>query len=318
VPRGVTRVVVVDDSRIAQERLEDILENGRDIRVVRKLGSLLDVVTAREVACGDVVVLDMWMPGRSGLSALTDVAASAPVVVVSEAPIDSDIAREATARGAFAYVSKRELGTSEGAERLRRVVREAAHKQKSAEAQHPFVLIAGSTGAHRALGRMAPSLVALEARVVIVQHLAEGSDDVFVQWLAGFGVSARLAVNGQMLELGVATIAPAGQQMTIEAPGRVRLRASAGELHAPSADIVFSSAAFAGARATAIVLSGLGRDGARGAADIAKSGGRVLVQAPDDDCVARSMPQAVLETTPDARALSPDALAREIGRVARR
>lgn len=314
-----TRVVVVDDSEIAQRRLEDILESGNDIRVVRKLATLVDVVTSREVASGDVVVLDMWMPGRSGLSALADVAASAPVVVVSDAPIDSEIAREATARGAFAYVSKRDLGTERGAEKLRRVVREAAKGIKSVkDTVQPLLIVAGSTGAHRALARIAPSLVALDSRIVIVQHLAEGSDDVFVQWLAGLGLIARLATSGQMLEAGHVTVAPAGQQLTIEAPGRVRLKAASGELHAPSADVVISSAAWAGSRLTAIVLSGLGRDGARGVMEAAKRGARVLVQAPDDECVARSMPSAALEAAPDARPLSIDALAREVGRVGRR
>lgn len=310
------RIIAADDSEIALRRLEQILERDADLRLVHKVRDLRDEAFRQLVPSADVLLVDLLMPGRSGMSALTELAATLPVVVVSDAASDSEIAREALARGARAFICKRELGTEVGERRLRRVVRDAAARVRPSSAT-PVVIVAGSTGAHRALARIIPALVGAEARIVVLQHLPKDGERHFVQWLSGLGVPTQLAVAGQLLEPGRIVVPPAGTQMMLDGNARVSLVDARGELHAPSADALLSSAAQLGPRLTAVVLSGLGSDGARGVADAAQSGSEVLVQAPAE-CVAASMPQAALESAPGARSLPVVSIIRELSRVGRR
>jgi two-component system, chemotaxis family, protein-glutamate methylesterase/glutaminase len=311
------RVIAIDDSDIVLRRLEEILESAPDIRLVRKLPGLRDLDLERELSYADVVLVDMLMPGRSGLAALSDVVIHVPVVVVSDAAEGSEMAREAIARGARGFMSKRELATREGQERLRRMVRDVAATRESPGVASPVIALVGSTGAHRALEKLVPALAGTNARTVVLQHLPEEGDEPFVEWLNSLGVASELATSGQLLEPNKILVAPAGRHMRIEAPGRVRLSAGDGELHVPSADVLLSSATFLGSMFTAVVLSGLGRDGAIGAGNVSRAGGRIFVQAPEES-VASSMPLAAMQVVRDARSLPVEALARELGRVRRR
>lgn len=85
----------------------------------------------------------------------------------------------------------------------------------------------------------------------------------------------------------------------------------------PSIDVLFESAADAhGAGVTGIVLTGTGRDGARGLAAIRRHGGRVLVQSPKE-AAAPEMPLAALAAVPDARQLTLKELGAWLARMAR-
>jgi two-component system, chemotaxis family, protein-glutamate methylesterase/glutaminase len=305
------RVVIVDDSEIVCRRLEEILEAAKDLRVIRKLSSLNGVDVARELSGADVVLVDMFMPGRSGLAALKELASHAPVVVVSDADADSDVAREAVARGARAWIGKYELANPSGHERLRQVVRGAA-AQRVSETPAPVLVLVGSTGAHRALERLVPAVAPQSWRVIVLQHLPEKGDEAFAQWLCALGMPAQLATSGQVLGSTRALVAPSGLQMRIDKSGRVRLSRPAGELYTPSADILLESASVLGSLLTTVILSGLGRDGSTGAACVVRAGGRVLVQAPAE-CVASSMPTYALEAARSARSVSVDALVKELG-----
>jgi len=312
------RVIAVDDSAIALARLEEILEEAADIRIVKKLPGLLDVDLDTAFSAGDVVLVDMLMPGRSGLGALDDLVAHKPILVVSDAAADSEIAKEAMARGAKGYVAKSELAAPAGRERLRRLVRRAASGHPAVRAETPIVVFIGSTGAHRALEQLVPALAGKNVRSVVLQHMPVGGEEHFVAWLTRLGVPAKLASSGHVLEAGQLAVARAGRHMEIEASGRVRVRPGAeGDLHVPSADVLLRSLRGLGAHVTVVVLSGLGRDGARTIGELEDAGARVLVQSPDD-CVASSMPEAAVRATQRPRALPLTLLARELSRAERR
>lgn len=294
------RTVIVDDSDVAASRLEHILEASADIRVLHRFRGLSEMEPAH-LRGVDVVLLDMWMPGRSGLGAVRELAARCAVVMVSEAPPDSDLAQEALAQGALGFVSKHALGTAAGTERLMRVVRDAARSRRAGKAT-ALVALVGSTGAPRALLQLAPDLVHLTAAIVVVQHMPFGRERRFAQWLTSFGLAARPARDRDRLCSNRTLVAPSGRQMTLDRSGWVRLAdRRPGELHAPSADVFLTSAAQLGSRVVAVVLSGMGADGSLGARAVAAAGGVVLVQAPGEAPVS-SMPLAAL-TASEGRAL---------------
>ncbi|MCB9596748.1 MAG: response regulator [Sandaracinaceae bacterium] len=309
------RIIVIDDSAIAIARIEEILEEAADLRVVRKLMSLEHVDLDRELGSADVVIVDMLMPGRSGLGALDDLVARKATVVVSDAAADSSIASEAAARGVAGFVTKRELADAAGRERLRRLVRRAAAGRRATGAASPVVALVGSTGAHRALELIVPSMKESTARGVVVQHMPEGGEESFVAWLTRLGVPARLASPGLLLQAGQLVVGGGGRHLEVERSGRVRLRAPAeGDLHVPSGDALLRSLVPLAPHVTAVILSGLGRDGSDALGELEAAGARVLVQAPED-CVARSMPEAALARTTRARAMTATQLARELSRA---
>lgn len=311
------RVILVDDSEIVLARLQQILHAANDIRVVRTLRSLEGVDLSRELSAADVIILDLLMPGRSGLAALDEVAAQFPVIVVSDEAADSGLAAEALARGARTYFTKRELADAAAQERLRGSVRHAASRQQTEPRDTPVLAIVGSTGAHRALGSIAPALSKSATRCVVLQHMPEGGAEHFATWLTRLGTPARLAQQGTMLSTGHLSVAAAGHHIEIGNTGRIRLRPPRdGDLYVPSGDILLSSLVASAAKVTAVVLSGLGRDAAQGAAELEEAGGRILVQDPAE-CVASSMPLAALEVAKHARAFNTEELVREVLRVSR-
>lgn len=309
------RVVVVDDSLTAALRVTSIVEAEPELRVVRHFSSADELLAWPDLETISVVLLDVWMPGTSGLRALRDVAARVPVIVVSDAKEDSELAVETLAQGAAAFVSKRALSEERGAGLLRERVRATAFAGPST--CPPLIVIVGSTGAPRALERLVPQLSELPAAITIVQHLPIGGETAFARWIVGLGLTARPARQGDVLRRGCALIAPAGEHMLIA--GRcIRLVAgTSSDTHVPSADRTLSSAKSHGDRVMAIVLSGMGRDGALGVADVISAGGSCMVQDPEE-CAIPSMPRAAMAVSPRIRAYPVDSLSRHAAEFLKR
>jgi len=310
------RVVVVDDSDLAARRIETILEGEPGVHVLARFSGVEAFLAWPDLETATVVVLDMWMPGTSGLAALRTIASRVPVVVVSEAAADSELALEALAQGAAAFVSKRELGNAIGEARLRAAVVGAASRTHVGEP--PVLLVVGSTGAPRALELLLPELRGAMAAIVIVQHLPIGGEVGFTRWVSGFGLPASIARTGDPLRPDHALVAPAGAHLLLQGRGTVRLvPGSEGDLHVPSADRALSSAAFLGRRLVALVLSGMGRDGRVGLAAAVAQGAIGLAQHPDD-AAAPSMPTAALGVSPRIRPLHLETIGQDIREALRR
>jgi two-component system chemotaxis response regulator CheB len=161
-----------------------------------------------------------------------------------------------------------------------------------------LIAIAASTGGPAALGVLLQALGETAAAVVIAQHMPQFFTAHFAASLAqDTGLAVREGTHRQPLRAGEATILP-GAQDGIVAPregGGMELRlVQAGGPVAPSADRLFESAAMVGRRPAAVILTGMGDDGVRGAGRFAQRGLPVLVQRPDT-CVVAGMPGAAIE-----------------------
>ena len=160
------------------------------------------------------------------------------------------------------------------------------------------VVIAASTGGPRALGELVPALPApLGAGTVIVQHLPSGFTAPLARRL---DTAARLRVreagDGDLIDPGVALLAPGGSHLRLSLGGKARL-SSAPEVGGlrPRADLTIADAVRAyGERTVLVVLTGMGTDGLEGAAAVRRRGGRVLVEAAST-CTVYGMPRAVEE-----------------------
>jgi two-component system, chemotaxis family, protein-glutamate methylesterase/glutaminase len=150
---------------------------------------------------------------------------------------------------------------------------------------------------------------------LIVLHWAQWAIEAFAKTMAArCRPPIALAADGAEVLPGHVYLFPADVHMTVEqgpadqAPRFVRVERDPVNFVRPSADVLFASMARTfGPRAAAVVLSGPGCDGARGAARVASAGGTVVVQDPDS-AVDRSMPESVLRLDLHAMKMQPSGL----------
>ncbi|HXV94106.1 MAG TPA: chemotaxis protein CheB [Pseudonocardia sp.] len=179
------------------------------------------------------------------------------------------------------------------------------------------VLLGGSAGAMEALTSVVAGLAPdLPATVMVTVHVSEGARSRLPAILARAGpLPAAHARDGEPLEPGRIHVAPPGAHLLVD-DGCARLsRGPRVNRHRPALDVMFASAArWAGGRSVAVVLSGVLDDGAVGSALVARAGGRVLVQDPEEAPFS-SMPRAALAAAPGAVALPARSLGGEVTAV---
>jgi two-component system chemotaxis response regulator CheB len=177
------------------------------------------------------------------------------------------------------------------------------------------MLLAASTGGPSAITLLLRHLGPPRLPMLIAQHMPADQTLGFARYLAaesGFDVIERgagdLPSNAQVVVLRGGSDYRLARGRT----GHFRLIPTevAGNVFHPSADLLFGSAAEAGMAVIAVVLSGMGEDGSRGAAAVAARGGRVLVQD-FASCVVAGMPSAT-------RAICPSAVVASVPEIAER
>lgn len=161
----------------------------------------------------------------------------------------------------------------------------------------PVVVIGASTGGPRVVHQILAALpLNFGAAVLVVQHIAEGFGIGFVEWLnSGSRMPVSLAIEGQAITAGRVFVAPDHADLLIDANYTIHLSQRAILLPQPSVDITMQVVAdVVGSRAVAVLLTGMGRDGARGMLRIRRSGGYTIAQ---DEATATifGMPRAAIE-----------------------
>lgn len=302
------RVLVVDDSPVVRKVLGDIL-------TAHPATALAGVASSGEVALvkipqliPDVVTLDIEMPGMNGLQTLAQIRKlypRLPVIMFSTLTEHGAAATlEALASGATDYAAK--PASSEGIAAARQQVENelirkitalrtpltvATMPTTAAPGRVPIrrridvVAIGTSTGGPNALGEVIPALPQdFPIPVLIVQHMPP----VFTRLLANhLNGRARLVVeegrNDLPLSPGRVWVAPGDHHMMVVRNGsevRLLLNQNAPEHSCrPAVDVLFRSVARVfGPHALAVVMTGMGSDGALGSKAIRQAGGEVLIQ----------------------------------------
>ncbi|MGQ0506926.1 MAG: chemotaxis protein CheB [Myxococcaceae bacterium] len=174
----------------------------------------------------------------------------------------------------------------------------APSERASAGPTFPVVAIAASLGGPRALSLLLRNLPKdFGAPICICQHISEGFATGLAQWLASeTHVPITEARNGEQMVPGHVYVAPSSRHLLLQANGKLRLDDSAPLMgFRPSCDALLSSAAQAfGRRAIGVVLTGMGRDGARGLKEIRRKGGHTIAQD-EATCVVYGMPREAVE-----------------------
>jgi two-component system, chemotaxis family, protein-glutamate methylesterase/glutaminase len=161
------------------------------------------------------------------------------------------------------------------------------------------VVIGSSTGGTQALELVLTALPADAPGIAITQHMPEKFTAMYAQRLDGLcAINVREARDGDRLERGVALIAPGGKHLQLrKAGGQYFAKVVDGppvNRHKPSVDVLFRSVAeCAGRDVLAIMLTGMGDDGARAMKQLHDLGARTIAQD-EATCVVFGMPKEAI------------------------
>jgi two-component system chemotaxis response regulator CheB len=157
--------------------------------------------------------------------------------------------------------------------------------------------ICSSTGGPQVLAGLLEALpAAYPIPLLIVQHISAGFTEGLAHWLGeAVPLPVGIATDGAPLKPGI-WIAPDGAHLKLTVTGHLALdRQTLTGHHRPSADVLLASIAeAAGAGGVAVVLTGMGSDGALGAAAVRRAGGLAIAQDEASSAVY-GMPRAAIE-----------------------
>jgi two-component system chemotaxis response regulator CheB len=321
------RVLVVDDSALMRKLIPQALLHDPSIEVV---GTAMDgELGLKKIAelHPHVVTLDLDMPRMDGIEMLREITRKhrVPVIVVSsQTDRGAALSLKALALGAFDLVAKPQ---DAAAGRIDQIAAELAIKIKvAASSGAPKMIITVptpkrkeprrnslphwptricaigvSTGGPNALQYLFSQLPEdFPGCLLVVQHMPEGFTEMFAQRLnESSAIEVKEAQSGDLLLAGRALVCPGNRHMKVRRMehGNVAILVDAPRVngHRPSVDVLFQSVAHEFKNnALAILMTGMGDDGAAGMGAVQSAGGITVAQSPET-CVVDSMPRSAIE-----------------------
>jgi two-component system, chemotaxis family, protein-glutamate methylesterase/glutaminase len=319
------RVLVVDDSALMRKLIPKILEQDDSIEVV---GTAMDGNFGLK-KIGDlaphVITLDLEMPGLNGIDTLKEIMRrwQLPVIVVSSHSVaGASITLKALALGAFDFVAK----PSDVSGQMPEIATELISKIKAAAqskgvrpqsmpdgggvvkprkqgsaAPTRVVAIGVSTGGPNALQYLLSELPAeFPGSILVVQHMPVGFTEMFAKRLdETCAIRVKEAQSGDLLVAGRVLVCPGNRHLKVKKLplGKVAVLADEATVHGhrPSVDVLFRSVAEEfGAESIAVLMTGMGDDGASGMGAIRAAGGMTIAQS-EESCVVFGMPKAAID-----------------------
>ncbi len=345
------RVLIVDDSALVRQSLQQILSADSSIEVI---GTASDPyfaarVIAREAP--DVITLDLQMPKMNGLTFLQKIMSQHPIPVVvisSLAKENSDIALKAWQAGAIDVIEKPIMRTKDFFEEsgyriieavkaasianLKKIKQPWSARNESLNIRSQYqdhghsivpktanklVLIGASAGGTEVISNILSQLPVDCPPIVIVQHMPEQFTLAFSRRLDSLSkIKVKEAEKNDKLQFGYAYVAPGNSHITIKRNGwEFNIDTNQQPLynrHRPSVDMLFNSAAeYEGKHFLGIILSGMGRDGVDGLLKLKKNGAITIAQN-QESCIVFGMPQEAIRSDAATLTLSPPEIVQEI------
>ncbi len=323
-----TDVLIVDDSALTRQLLSQVLsaEPGFTVRTASDPILAEDKIKQRRP---DVLLLDLEMPRMSGLDFLRKLMAEDPIPVVvcsAFAAAGAAQAESALAAGALHVVPKPENGLRRFLEEtsgpLVDILRRAGQTRVTVRAPAPesrrsasVLLPPPAVTAHAPAGALiviGASAGGTDALPVVLQSMPEGAPPIAVvlhmraDFMTPFAARldascpqrVRVAESGDLLESGTVLLAPGGRHLVVARRG-VGYAADVVDgppvsRHRPSVDVLFRAAATAAGRsAVAILLTGMGDDGATGMVELRTMGAHTIAQD-EATCLVFGMPREAI------------------------
>lgn len=317
-------VVIVDDSALIRNLLKEIISEQDDMTVT---GMARDPYEAREIirqVSPHVVTLDVEMPKMHGLDFLEKLMRlrPTPVVMISTlTTLGSDTTIRALELGAIDFIAKPKVGVSGElklySEQICDKIRAAAQagprlagiRKKfgaqstddkpilfSPKALKKIIAVGASTGGTEAIKAFLLPLPPQSPPIVITQHMPPGFTRTFAERMdSTTRLNVKEAEEGDVLQPGHVFIAPGDKHMKIEnVNGQYVVVLDDGppvNRHKPSVDVLFDSLIDYADKVAAVILTGMGADGAQGLKNLRDAGARTFGQD-EESCVVYGMPRA--------------------------
>lgn len=315
------RIAIVNDSMLAVESLRRILSSVPEYQLLWVAQDGADAVARCDQHCPDIILMDLVMPKMDGIEATRIISSRHDcAILVVTAIIDGFAGRvfEAMGAGALDAVSTPVLGTSgdtEGAAALVRKIKTIAllmsDKPETGEktdplAQEistitpevPLIAIGASTGGPAALREILQSIPAGSGvAVAIVQHVDEQFSASFINWLNDYSpLPVRAARPGDHFRRGEVLVCGREDHLIMTRGGSLDYTPYPTEqVYRPSVDIFFESLSkHYKTQSLAVLLTGMGKDGAKGLKQLREKGWHTLAQD-QASCAVYGMPKAAKE-----------------------
>src|SRR5580698_729838 len=326
------RVLVVDDSAVVRQTMTNVLSSDPEIEVIGTAGDPFAAAERISEQTPDVITLDIEMPRMDGLTFLKKIMSQHPIPVVicsSLAEENAQSTLKALEYGAVEIITKPRLGTKQFLEDSRVEICNAVKAAASSrlrprsskqevqpkltadailaaptramvETTEKVVVIGASTGGTEALKTLLETLPSDTPGIVIVQHMPELFTRAFADRLDGLcSVTVKEAETNDSVIRGRVLIAPGNHHLLLKRSGaRYFVEIKDGPLvcrHRPSVDVLFRSAArYAGRNAVAVIMTGMGDDGARGMLEMKEAGAMTIAQD-EAMCVVFGMPKEAIK-----------------------
>lgn len=321
------KVLVIDDSALIRSLLTEMINEQKDMEVV---GAAPDPIVAREMIKQlnpDVLTLDVEMPKMDGLDFLEKLMRLRPMPVLMVSTLTergSEITMRALELGAIDFVTKPKTSITSGmleyteliADKIRTASKaRIATLQRSAKPQvngtvqaslkNPLIssekllIIGASTGGTEAIKSFLLQMPSDCPGILITQHMPAGFTKSFADRLNTLcKIAVKEAIDGERVLPGHAYIAPGDKHLLLGRSGANYVTklsdAPPVSRHKPSVDVLFDSAADnAGKNAIGVIMTGMGKDGAAGMANMRQAGAYNFAQD-EASCVVFGMPKEAI------------------------
>jgi chemotaxis response regulator CheB len=330
------RIAIVNDSAIAIEALRRSLAFRPGLKIAWTAIDGAEAVACAKKDTPDLVLMDLIMPGIDGVEATRQIMAQSPcAILVVTASIGAQSWRvfEAMGHGALDAVDTPELGLGEdrvAAETLLRkietigkLIGDKGEKRPAARpvrkhAGTPLVAIGASSGGPAALAKLLAGLPSdLAAPVLIVQHIDQQFAAGMADWLQQYTPWAvRIAKEGEHPEPGVVLLAGTADHLAFKSSERVGYTADpVAHVHRPSVDVFFDSCnRHWKGDIYAVLLTGMGRDGAMGMKALREKGHYTVAQDAASSAVY-GMPKAAADMGAAVEVLPLEKIGPRLGRL---
>ena len=316
------RLLIVDRSPAARERLRRLFESSPDIRVIQEAGTAEKALQLFEEAPPNVALVDCDLPKPGSFAAVREIMRRYPVPVVMITKEGKEAATELQPRaletGAVALVAwtpgepgrgndddlvrtVRAMSEVKVVRRREGLMRQAVPpldpiltSKLPAMPEHiELIAIGASTGGPPVLQTILSGFARPPSvPILVVQHMSRGFQRTLVGWLSGSSaVQICIGEHGMPLEPGVVYLAPDDRHMTVDSSGRLFLTEDPPENGSrPSVSVLFRSVAQRyGSHAIGVLLTGMGRDGAKELRQM-RDKGAVTIAQDEETSVVHGMP----------------------------
>jgi len=325
------RVLVVDDSAFNRRAISEIIETAGNARVVGVARDGEEGIKKAFDTRPDLITLDLEMPRMDGFTFLRIIMKSlpTPILVISSRSEDKNVFK-ALELGAIDFIAKpsnnlqspdqlrhevlaklkvvRELKLRNVQRQLSRVAAPQAEWAAPAVAEADglpkasAILIGASTGGPSALQTVVSAMPQnLDAPILISQHMPSGFTKAFAERLdRNCALRVKEAEDGDAIESGTVYVAPGGKNLMVRKKGdravAILSERSEDDKYVPSVNVLFNSGAAAFAdKSLAVVLTGMGNDGAEGVIAIKQAGGQVIAES-EKTSIVFGMPREAINT----------------------